>query len=58
MTTHSTQIYTSTGDLRSHSQQYKRDAARKHKWALGAVSKNACEGGAEGKTKPVKVVPT
>jgi hypothetical protein len=45
----------SNGDLRSHSQQYKRDAAHKHKWALGAVENGR---GAEGKAKPVKVYPT
>lgn len=39
----------STADLRSSAQNSKRDAARKHKWALGAVDR---VGRAEGKPRP------
>ncbi|SMQ47324.1 unnamed protein product [Zymoseptoria tritici ST99CH_3D1] len=56
MSTHTTSL--SNADLRSNSQPYKRDAAHKHKWALGAVERNQREGGAEGKAKPVKPFPT
>ena len=31
------QALSSTGDLRTVSKRYKRDAAHKHKWALGAI---------------------
>lgn len=39
----------SQADLRSTAQDYKRDAARKHKWALGSVEG---VGRAEGKPRP------
>ncbi|KXL51169.1 hypothetical protein M433DRAFT_60780 [Acidomyces richmondensis BFW] len=40
----------STGDLRSTAQDYKRDAARKHKWALGSVATTGRVAG--GKPRP------
>lgn len=40
----------STGDLRSTAQDYKRDAARKHKWAFGSVATSGRVAG--GKPRP------
>ncbi|EME76937.1 uncharacterized protein MYCFIDRAFT_71161 [Pseudocercospora fijiensis CIRAD86] len=42
----------SNADLRSTAQDYKRDAAHKHKWALGAVDGT---GRAQGKPRPQRV---
>jgi hypothetical protein len=33
----STEQSSSTSDLRSHAQDHNRDAARKHKWGMGAL---------------------
>jgi len=40
----------STSDLRSTAQDYKRDAARKHKWALGVAATTGRAAG--GKPRP------
>ncbi|KAK5129702.1 hypothetical protein LTR08_002946 [Meristemomyces frigidus] len=42
----------STSDLRSTAQDYKRDAARKHKWALGAVATAGTGRPVGGKPRP------
>jgi hypothetical protein len=42
----------STSDLRGTAQDYKRDAARKHKWALGAT--DSVIGRADEKPRPFR----